>query len=84
MEEAEGNINKYIPFALIYFFCNSLFLPEGLLYTTLLTPLFLYELIKESKLNLLIYLISLKYLNRCNILNFKSNPRNFEYHGHQV
>lgn len=57
MEEAEGNINKYIPFALIYFFCNSLFLPEGLLYTTLLTPLFLYELIKENKLNLLLYFL---------------------------
>lgn len=44
-------INRYIPFACIYFFCNSLFLPEGLLYTTFLTPLFFYQLIKDKKLN---------------------------------
>lgn len=35
-------INKFLPFAFLYFFFNSLFLPVGLLYTTLLTPLFLY------------------------------------------
>ena len=33
-------INKYLPFAFIYFFVNSLFLPFGLTYTTLLAPLF--------------------------------------------
>ncbi|WP_192821154.1 hypothetical protein [Rufibacter sp. LB8] len=33
-------INKYLPFVLLYFFFNSVFLPIGLMYTTLLTPLF--------------------------------------------
>jgi hypothetical protein len=32
--------NKYLPFALLYFFFNSLGLPYGLTYTTLLAPLF--------------------------------------------
>lgn len=34
------NVNKYLPFAFIYFFVNSLALPFGLTYTTLLAPLF--------------------------------------------
>ena len=33
-------INKFLPFAFIYFFVNSLFLPFGLTYTSLLAPLF--------------------------------------------
>lgn len=33
-------INKYYPFAFIYFFVNIIGLPLGILYTTLLTPLF--------------------------------------------
>jgi hypothetical protein len=51
--DSEKNIafNKYLPFVCIYFFCNSLFLPEGLLYTTFLTPLFFYEVVKDKKLN---------------------------------
>ncbi len=43
-------INKYLPFAIIYFFLNSVLLPLGLLYTTLLTPLFLIWLFRENKL----------------------------------
>jgi len=35
-------INKYLPFAVLYFFFNSFLLPAGLLYTTILTPLFLW------------------------------------------
>jgi hypothetical protein len=50
-KESNIVINRYIPFACIYFFCNTLFLPEGLLYTTFLTPLFFYQLIKDKKLN---------------------------------
>ncbi|MGZ8524301.1 MAG: hypothetical protein ACXWV1_07720 [Chitinophagaceae bacterium] len=34
------NVNKYFPFAFIYFFINSLWLPFGLTYTVLLAPLF--------------------------------------------
>lgn len=34
------NVNKYFPFAFIYFFINSLALPFGLTYTALLAPLF--------------------------------------------
>lgn len=41
--------------ALLFFFFNSLFLPQGLLYTDLLTPLFLWWLFKHYKLHLLIY-----------------------------
>ncbi|MGV3765453.1 MAG: hypothetical protein ACO1NW_04960 [Chitinophagaceae bacterium] len=37
----ELSINKYLPIAFIYFFVNSFLLPNGLLYTTLLTPVFL-------------------------------------------
>lgn len=47
-------INKYLPLTLIYFFVNSLFLPEGLLYTTLLTPLFLYNIIENKQVHILI------------------------------
>lgn len=34
-------VNKYLPVAILYFFFNSFFLPHGLLYTTILTPLLL-------------------------------------------
>lgn len=51
-------INRYILFACIYFFCNSLFLPEGLLYTTFLTPLFFYDIVKDRKLNYLMVFLA--------------------------
>lgn len=35
-------VNKFFPFAFIYFFVNAVGLPFGLLYTTLLTPLFYF------------------------------------------
>ncbi|MBS1599284.1 MAG: O-antigen ligase family protein [Bacteroidetes bacterium] len=38
--------NKYYPIAFLYFFLNGFLLPLGLLYTTLLTPIFLYWLLK--------------------------------------
>ncbi len=41
---------QIIVYAVIYFFFNSLLLPHGLLYTTLLTPLMLYFLFKHGKL----------------------------------
>jgi len=40
MEQAV-RINKYLPIIIIYFFFNSVFLPSGLLYTAILTPLLL-------------------------------------------
>lgn len=39
-------INKYYPVAFLYFFLNGVFLPHGLLYTTLLTPVLLIWLLK--------------------------------------
>jgi hypothetical protein len=58
LNEKNNRFNKYIPFACIYFFCNSLFLPEGLLYTTFLTPLFFYEVVKEKRLTPLLAFIA--------------------------
>src|SRR5688500_8121088 len=40
------SMNKYLPIAVLYFFFNSFMLPQGLLYTTILTPLFLIWLLK--------------------------------------
>ncbi len=42
--------HKLIIFVVVYFFFNSFLLPEGLLYTTLLTPVMLYFLLKEEKM----------------------------------
>jgi len=57
LNEKNITFNRYIPFACLYFFCNSLFLPEGLLYTTFLTPLLFYEVVKEKRLNPLLAFI---------------------------
>lgn len=35
------SFNKYLPVAVIYFFLNGFLLPHGLLYTTILTPVFI-------------------------------------------
>lgn len=47
-----GRITYYLFLAyfILYFFFNILFLPEGLLYTTFLTPLFLYWLYREHQM----------------------------------
>ncbi|PWT79246.1 MAG: hypothetical protein C5B59_00050 [Bacteroidetes bacterium] len=39
--------NKYLPVAILYFFFNGFLLPHGLLYTTLLSPIFLIWLSKK-------------------------------------
>jgi len=44
------NYSVFLSFALLYFFCNNTFLPLGLLYTALFTPLFLYWLYKEDRI----------------------------------
>ena len=47
-------INKYFPFAFIYFFFNSLGLPLGLTYTTLLAPLLYYWVLITRKREILL------------------------------
>src|SRR6266487_586528 len=42
-------LNKYFPFALVYFFINSVALPFGLTYTAILSPLFYIWVISERK-----------------------------------
>jgi hypothetical protein len=44
---SEGvRINKYMPIAILYFFFNGFLLPQGLLYTAILTPVLLLWLYK--------------------------------------
>src|SRR5215213_6602069 len=43
------SINKYFPFAVIYFFLNSVALPFGLTYTALLSPFFYLWILKTRK-----------------------------------
>ncbi len=40
----------FFPFVFLYFFLNNFLLPQGLLYTSLLSPVFLYWLFKRKKL----------------------------------
>src|SRR6202171_2172875 len=46
-------INKYFPFAVIYFFFNSLGLPHGLTYTALLAPFLYYWILITRKREIL-------------------------------
>ena len=43
-------INKYLPIVTLYFFLNSILLPLGLLYTSILTPFFLFWLYRQNQL----------------------------------
>jgi len=47
-------INKYYPFAFVYFFVNTVGLPLGMLYTILLTPLFYIWLVLKGKKEILL------------------------------
>jgi hypothetical protein len=49
----ESTYYHYLPFFILYFFFNNFLLREGLLYTTLLTPVFLYWLYKRGKIKAL-------------------------------
>jgi hypothetical protein len=49
------SMNKYLPVAVLYFFFNSFMLPHGLLYTTLLTPVFFIWLLRYPSLHYIIY-----------------------------
>jgi hypothetical protein len=42
-------VNKYFPFAILYFFLNSLGLPFGLTYTALLAPFFYWWVLNNRK-----------------------------------
>jgi hypothetical protein len=42
-------VNKYLPFAFVYFFINPVGLPMGLLYTTLLTPFFYIWMVLKGR-----------------------------------
>jgi hypothetical protein len=42
-------VNKYLPFAFIYFFINTLGLPLGLTYTAILSPFFYWWVITKRK-----------------------------------
>jgi len=53
----EIRFNKYMPAALLYFFFNGLLLPLGLLYTTLLTPLFLLWVYKFPSFRYMYYFV---------------------------
>ena len=47
-------INKYFPFAFIYFFINSLALPFGLTYTAIISPLLYWWVISSGKKEILL------------------------------
>lgn len=47
-------INKYLPFAFIYFFLNSVGLPFGLTYTALLAPFFYVWILRKRKKEILL------------------------------
>jgi hypothetical protein len=47
-------MNKYLPFAFLYFFFNSIALPFGLTYTALLAPLFYWWMLGVRKKDILI------------------------------
>jgi len=75
--ETQGTINRFFPFAILYFFFNSLFLPIGLLYTALLTPFFLYWIYKQNRMKYiwLFFLVTLPlacihFLNGVNIQSY--------------
>ncbi len=50
-------LDKYHILVLIYFFVNSLFLPAGLLYTMILTPLFYFWSVKQGAHKIITYFI---------------------------
>lgn len=47
-------INKYFPFAVLYFFLNSLGLPFGLTYTVVITPFFYWWVLQTRKKEILL------------------------------
>lgn len=56
---AVNNLKRigYLSIGIVYFFFNSIFLPEGLLYTAILTPYFLWWLYKQQSLKYIWYFL---------------------------
>ena len=52
-------VNKYLPFAYLYFFVNALALPFGLTYTTLLAPVFFIWILLIRKKEILLPFIAI-------------------------
>ncbi len=48
----ENKYRQLLIYAIIYFFLNSFLLPHGMLYTTILTPVMVYYLVKIQKLRM--------------------------------
>lgn len=70
-------VNKYLPIAILYFFFNGFLLPHGLLYTTLLTPLFIVWLYRYPSFNLLslflvasIPFMAIHFINGVTVLSY--------------
>lgn len=67
-------INKYRPFAYIFFFINSYGLPHGLLFTGVLTPVFYLWLVFKRKKNLLLkyvlFLLPFAFFHFINGVNY--------------
>ncbi|HLI91957.1 MAG TPA: O-antigen ligase family protein, partial [Puia sp.] len=58
-------INKYLPVAVLYFFFNSVFLPLGLLYTSILAPFFLFWIHYQKRPSGLWHFLTLSLLFAC-------------------
>src|SRR5690242_3796607 len=54
-------VNKYLPFALLYFFFNSLGLPFGLTYMAILSPFFYYWILITRKKDVLLPFFALLF-----------------------
>jgi hypothetical protein len=52
-------INKYFPFAVVYFFINSLALPFGLTYTAVLAPFFYLWIVLKRKKEILLPFVAI-------------------------
>lgn len=59
------HINKYLPVAVLYLFFNSVFLPIGLLYTSILAPFFLFWVHYQKRPTGLWYFLTLSLLFAC-------------------
>ncbi len=53
------SVNKYFPFAFVYFFINGVALPFGLTYTSLLAPFFYIWIIRTRKKDVLLPFIAI-------------------------
>ncbi len=69
-------ISKYSILSHLYFFFNSVFLPKGLLYTTILSPLFYFNLVRQKRktytLPFCYFLITFDVIHACLGVDFKS------------